>query len=65
MIALSAYSELLKVLYSAPLQQEQWQKFLMFVSEPTQSRNGYFISADTCTGLAALAQGGQLNSTRR
>jgi len=61
MIALSAFSELLKVLYSAPLQQEQWQEFLMLVSEHTQSRNGYFISADTCTGLAALAQGGQLN----
>ncbi len=61
MIALDAFSELLQVLYSAPLQQELWQKFLMLVSEHTQSRNGYFISADSCTGLAALAQGGQLN----
>ena len=61
MVSLEAFSELLQVLYSAPLQQEQWQRFLAMVSEHTRSRNSYFLSADTCRGLAALAQGGKLN----
>ncbi len=61
MVSLEAFSELLQVLYSAPLQQEQWQRFLALVSEHTRSRNSYFLSADTSRGLAALAQGGKLN----
>jgi hypothetical protein len=61
MVALGAFSELLQVLYSAPLQQEQWQRFLALVSDHTRSQNSYFLSADTSRGLAALAQGGKLN----
>ena len=61
MVALEAFSELLQVLYSAPLQQEQWQRFLALVSDHTRSQNSYFLSADTSRGLAALAQGGKLN----
>jgi hypothetical protein len=61
MVALEAFSELLQVLYSAPLQQEQWQRSLALVSDHTRSQNSYFLSADTSRGLAALAQGGKLN----
>lgn len=59
MVTLDAFSELLHVLYSAPLQQEQWQRFLALVSQHTASRSGYFLSADTRTGLAILAEGGK------
>jgi DNA-binding CsgD family transcriptional regulator len=58
MVSIEAFSELLQVLYSAPLQQEQWQRFLTLVSEHTQVTTGFFISADTRSGLAVLAQGG-------
>jgi DNA-binding CsgD family transcriptional regulator len=57
MISLEAFSELLQVLYSAPLNQEQWQRFLTLVSNQTNSHNGFFLSADTASGLAALAHG--------
>jgi hypothetical protein len=40
MVALEAFSELLQVLYSAPLQQEQWQRFLALASDQTRSQNG-------------------------
>jgi hypothetical protein len=63
MVALEAFSELLQVLYSAPLQQEQWQRFLALVSDHTRCQNSYFLSADTSRGLAALAQGGKLNDS--
>jgi DNA-binding CsgD family transcriptional regulator len=59
MVSIEAFSELLQVLYSAPLQHDQWQSFLTLVSEHTASRNGFFLSADTRTGLAVLAQGGK------
>ncbi len=59
MLTLDAFSELLHVLYSAPLQQQQWQRFLALVSQYTASRSGYFLSADTRSGLAILAEGGQ------
>lgn len=55
---LETFSELLQVLYSAPLQQELWQRFLTRVCEYTQSSLGVFIAADTSTGLSVLAQGG-------
>lgn len=58
MVSVEAFSELLQVLYSAPLQQEQWQRFLTLVSGYTGSSNGFFISADTRSGLAVLAEGG-------
>ncbi len=59
MVTLEAFSELLHVLYSAPLQQERWQRFLALVSQYTASRSGYFLSADTRGGLAILAEGGR------
>jgi DNA-binding CsgD family transcriptional regulator/PAS domain-containing protein len=58
MVSVEAYSELLQVLYSAPLQQELWQRFLTRVCESTNSSLGVFIAADTGTGLAVLASGG-------
>lgn len=61
MVVLEAFSDLLQVLYSAPLQQEQWQRFLALVSDRTRSQNSYFLSANTSRGLAALVQGGKLN----
>jgi DNA-binding CsgD family transcriptional regulator/PAS domain-containing protein len=59
MVSIEAFSELLHVLYAAPLQQEQWQRFLALVSHYTCSQSGYFLSADTRTGLAILAEGGK------
>jgi DNA-binding CsgD family transcriptional regulator/PAS domain-containing protein len=59
MLSIEAFSNLLQVLYSAPLQQEQWQRFLTSVCEYTGSNLGVFISADTRTGLSVLASGGQ------
>ena len=61
MVALEAFSELLQVLYSAPLQQEQWQRFLALVSDHTRSQNSCSLLADTNRGLASLAQAGKLN----
>jgi DNA-binding CsgD family transcriptional regulator len=58
MVSLEAFSELLQVLYSAPLQQEQWQRFLTLLCQHTDCKNGFFLSADTCNGLAVLAEGG-------
>lgn len=59
MVPIEAFSELLQVLYSAPLQQEQWQRFLKRVCGYTGSHVGVFISADTHFGLAILAAGGR------
>jgi hypothetical protein len=47
MVSLEAFSDLLDVLYSAPLDQEQWQRFLTLVCEYTRGKNGYFFCADT------------------
>ena len=58
MVSLDAFSELLQILYSAPLQGEQWQRFLTRVCEYTGSSLGVFIAADTGSGLAILAAGG-------
>lgn len=59
MVSLEAFSRLLRVLYSAPLQQEEWQRFLALLSDQTASHSGYFLSADTESGLAILAEGGK------
>jgi len=58
MISLEAFSDLLEVLYSAPLQQEQWERFLALVSEHTHSKLGAFLCANNRMGLSVLAQGG-------
>lgn len=63
MVSIEAFSQLLQVLYSAPLQQEQWQRFLTRVCEHTGSNLGVFISADTRTGLSVLASGGRHGET--
>lgn len=58
MVSLEAFSDLLQTLYSAPLQQEQWEHFLTRVCRYTDSTLGRFFGADTGSGLAVLAQGG-------
>lgn len=58
MVSAEALSELLHTLYSAPLQPDNWQHFLTQVSQCTKSTSGFFISADTRSGLAVLAEGG-------
>lgn len=57
MVSLRAFSELLEVLYSAPLIRDQWKRFLTLVSDHTASHNGFFLSADTHAGLLAMAHG--------
>jgi DNA-binding CsgD family transcriptional regulator len=58
MVSLDAFSELLEVLYSAPLDQEQWQRFLTLICEYTRGRSGYFLCADNLLGLSVRAIGG-------
>jgi DNA-binding CsgD family transcriptional regulator/PAS domain-containing protein len=58
MVSIEAFSELLQVLYSAPLQHEEWQRFLTLVSGYTASRNAYFVSADPNSRLALREEGG-------
>jgi DNA-binding CsgD family transcriptional regulator len=65
MVSIEAFSELLTVLYSAPLQHEQWERFLTRVCEYTESNVGVFIAADTSSGLAVLAAGGQRDTIAR
>jgi PAS domain-containing protein/DNA-binding CsgD family transcriptional regulator len=61
MISIETFSELLQTLYSAPLEQSQWQRFLTALSQHTRSSSGFFLSADEQLQLAALASGGALN----
>jgi len=58
MVSLEAFSELLEVLYSAPLDQEEWQRFFTLVCEYTLGKNGYFLCADNHLGLSVRAVGG-------
>jgi DNA-binding CsgD family transcriptional regulator len=58
MVSLEAFSELLEVLYSAPLDQEQWQRFLSLLCEYTRGKNGYFLCADSRLGLSVRANSG-------
>src|SRR5580698_2072245 len=58
MVALEAFSELLEVLYSAPLQEERWQHFLTLLSSHTQSGFVAFLCADSRLGLSIRAHGG-------
>ena len=58
MVSLEEFSELLEVLYSAPLQQEQWERFLTLVSKHTEAQNGAFLCANHRLGLSVFAQGG-------
>jgi len=52
MDSLEAFSELLEVLYSAPLQQEQWQRFLTLLSKHTQSEFAVLLCANSRSALS-------------
>jgi hypothetical protein len=58
MLSVEGLSELLAVLYSAPLDEEQWQHFLKLLSRHTQSVLSVFLCADNRLGLSIRAQGG-------
>jgi DNA-binding CsgD family transcriptional regulator len=59
MISLEALSELLEVLYSAPLQLEQWERFLALLSEHTGSECSVLLCANSRLALSVGAQGGR------
>jgi len=58
MISVEAFSELLHVLYSAPLHPEQWKRFLDLLCEHTGSRSSFLICADSRDTLSIRAEGG-------
>ncbi|MEO6803592.1 MAG: hypothetical protein ABI197_10170, partial [Granulicella sp.] len=58
MISVEAFSELLGVLYSAPLHPERWGCFLDLLCEHTGSRSSFLICADSRQSLSVRAQGG-------
>jgi DNA-binding CsgD family transcriptional regulator len=58
MISTKIYSELLATLYSAPLDEPQWQVFLTQLCEITGSRIGFFLRNDSTLGNRTLAAGG-------
>jgi DNA-binding CsgD family transcriptional regulator len=64
MVSLQEFSELLGVLYSAPLDQVQWERFLALLSQRTQSRLAVFLCADGRLGISCLAHGGNIPSDR-
>jgi DNA-binding CsgD family transcriptional regulator/PAS domain-containing protein len=58
MISLEAFSELLQIVYSAPIHPEQWSHFLTRLCDLTGSRSGFLICADSRVNLSIQAQGG-------
>jgi len=58
MVSLEAFSELLQVLYSAPLQQEQWQHFLDLLSKHTDSKSSVLLCANSRSALSISAASG-------
>lgn len=64
MVSLEAFSELLEVLYSAPLDQEHWQRFLVLLSRHTESVLSVFLCADSRLGVSCRAQGGSTPESR-
>lgn len=58
MVSIEAFSELLEVLYAAPLHDQQWQRFLTLLSHHTRSQLSIFLCADSRLGLSIRAQGG-------
>ncbi len=58
MISVEAFSELLQVLYAAPLHPEQWNHFLDLLCEHTASRTSFLICADSRESLSVRSQGG-------
>jgi DNA-binding CsgD family transcriptional regulator len=58
MIALEAFSELLSVLYSAPLDHENWGRVLDLLCRHTGTRTGMLLCANSRIGLSVQAYGG-------
>lgn len=58
MISVESFSELLAILYSAPLHPEHWERFLDLLCEHTQSRSSFLLCADSRQNLSVRAQGG-------
>ena len=58
MVSPETLSELLAVLYSAPLQQQQWQSFLALLCRHTDARFAVLICADTRLGLSIRSKAG-------
>ncbi len=58
MISVEAFSELLQVLYSAPLHPEKWKHFLDLLCEHTTSRTSFLICADSREALSVRSMGG-------
>ncbi len=52
MISVEAFSELLAVLYSAPLHPERWERFLDLLCEHTRSRSSFLMCADSRASLS-------------
>ncbi|MGD0942372.1 MAG: hypothetical protein ABR905_21980 [Terracidiphilus sp.] len=64
MVSPEALSELLAVLYSAPLQQQQWQSFLALLCRYTDARFAVLICADTRLGLSIRSKAGSPEADR-
>lgn len=60
MISIEAFSELLELLYSAPLQQERWAQFLLLLSQHTQSQASALLCANSRQSLSVSAQAGSV-----
>ena len=61
MVSLEAFSELLEVLYSAPLQQEQWEHFLALLGKHTGSEASILLCANSRHALSVSAQAGKVH----
>ena len=64
MVSVEAFSELLEVLYSAPLDQEQWERFLALLSQRSGSTLAVSLYADSRLGVSCRAQGGSSPNDR-
>ena len=58
MVSIDTFSEMLEVLYSAFLEDEQWEVFLQLLSRHSQSAVSVFLAADSRLGVSCRAQGG-------
>ena len=58
MISVESFSELLEVLYSAPLYPQRWERFLDLLCEHTQSRSSFLVCGDSRQSVSVRAQGG-------
>jgi DNA-binding CsgD family transcriptional regulator len=60
MISATSVSELLAVLYAAPLNEEQWEVFLTLLCHHTGSVNAHFFCGDSRLGVSLHASGGNI-----